>query len=301
MLSNGTLWRMVGVAGVLLLLAACSREAPRHTSDWSVAYHDLETDRIAVCDVNGGGTHMLTPDSLRASLPAGDTTGQYLLFVGAPRRSEVGPYGIYRIERDGTGLRQLMLIPFRPISLTVSVSGKYIVFGGKYADEEYPRLYGFQPGESGFRALVPGDRPALDPTFSRSETNFMFDKNPPSDTGWAGFATGDRPMPIRSYPLRQGTFHPSGESIAGLCDTTGTALCVLWFRTFRDSVIVQPEEPGTVLANPQYCPDGMLICYEFTTPGETDGPRLGIYDANASNNNELHTIAEHARWPAWIR
>lgn len=286
------------VVGIVLLatLFGCGR-----SGGWRIAFEDVEAGRIAVCDVDGGQVELLTPDSLHAMFPAADTSGYHIFFAGYPSSSTDGPNAVYRIASDGSELQKLLDLPFRPRSLDVSGDGRFLLVGGKYADEPNERIYLSRVGESGFRAVVPGDRPAVDPSFSPIGANFVFDMNPPSDTGWIGLVDGSHPLPIYHFTLRQCTFAPDGTALVGLCDTSGTALCRFVFKSLRDTVIYEAEAEGVRFSHPTYCPDSVRLCF-VTEPGTEGGRyRLSVLDAKTLINKNLKRLERSARHPTWVR
>ena len=273
---------------------------------WRLAFEDTQSDRIAVCRLDGGGLKYITPDSLTAFGPVTDSTHRTVYFIGRSIVTPVGLFAIYAIEVDGTYLRKLTDLPLSPQDLQITPNGGTLVFTGKYPDQEFVRCYQMRIGESGFHAVTPAVRNVLDPSMAPGGLNFVWHDGSRDDTLLASSLDQILTMPIYEFPYTQVSIRPDGLAFAAVCGDDRRGLCHMALQDSlrqlnRTETILVPETDGIAIRQPIFHPDGVRIAYVRQTLGDPLTSTVHLIDRNSLEITKIPIDLKAPAHPTWVR
>jgi Tol biopolymer transport system component len=287
------------------LVSACTG-AEEQGDVWRLAFEDTQSDRIAVCRLDGGGLTYITPDSLIAFGPVTDSTHRTVYFVARSKAIPEGLFAIYAIEVDGTYLRKLTDLPLSPQDLQITPDGGTMIFTGKYPDQEYVRGYQMRIGESGFHAVTPPDRNTLDPSMAPGGLNFVWHDGSQDDTLLVSSLDQILTMPIYEFPYTQVSIRPDGLAFAATFGDDRRGLCHLDLQDSlgqlnRTETVLVPETDGIAIGQPIFHPDGVRIAYVRSTQDPPFSSTIHLIDRNSLEITKIPVDLKAPTHPTWVR
>ena len=287
------------------LVAGCA-QVPDDPEGYRIAFEDPQAQRIAVIQESGKGFEYITPDSLTAFGPVSDSSWTSVYFIGRSRRLEEGLHAIYAVEVDGTYLRKITDLPLSPMDLQVTPDGGILIFVGRYPDEENPRVYQMSIGESGFHAVTPASRSAMDPFMAPGGLNFIWHDGKHNDTLLVSSLQQILTLPIYEFPYTQVSIRPDGMAFAAICGEDRRGLCFMALKSpdgqdARDETVLVPETDGVSLSHPIFHPDGVRIAYVRTELSVPPRSSIRVIDRNSLEIKEIPTDLTTPTHPVWVR
>lgn len=307
-ITNGATRRMLRLlmcAGFVMLQSGCVADAEKPTG-WRVAFEDLNAGRIGACYLDGSNFEYLTPDSLWASQPVSDSSGQTVYFCSSRRDERHLPNALYAVETDGSYLRKITDLPFRAIDLQVTLDGGRLVFVGSYPDQKYPRAFQLVIGEEGFSAVTSTGRAAYDISMAPGGMNFVYHDSTLSDTLYVSELYQKLTLPIAPFPYTQLSISPNGLEFAAVCGPQRRGLCHLLLKdslgnSVRDERVLVAESPDKWISHPIFHRDGKRVCYVEASSADDSSSTLKVIDLNSLVVNEIDVAGRRVSHPVWIR